>query len=194
MTWTTDFVPIENPTDAAFATFAAGPDITAAAKTFKSPHVRKVVAAIAYRCFCGGAAYAIDRCEAAGHLSPHRQESPKTTDIARLRELAGAPLAARRLRSYGSDDTPFPAVWRSVLQDGANAIEALLTELEATRAQVAGMRTLIEDFIAAEDAVNAEAASCEAQGRAWSSAPLVGRIFAVQALREALSPTPAEKA
>lgn len=49
------------------------------------------------------------------------------------------------------------------------------------------LRTLIAEFIEAEDAVNREAELYMKEGRAWSSAPVVRRLHAVEALRMALN-------
>lgn len=52
--------------------------------------------------------------------------------------------------------------------------------------EAAHLRALIAEFIEAEDATNREIELHEEEGRAWSSAPVVRRLHAVDALRAAL--------
>ncbi|MDF2757306.1 MAG: hypothetical protein K0S94_2901 [Nitrospira sp.] len=49
------------------------------------------------------------------------------------------------------------------------------------------LHRLIAEFIEAEDASNREMELHEEHGRAWSSAPVVRRLHAVEALRRAIN-------
>lgn len=48
------------------------------------------------------------------------------------------------------------------------------------------LRQAVIEFLAAEDAVDIEARESQAQGRAWSSAPVVRRLHALKRLRAAV--------
>jgi hypothetical protein len=65
---------------------------------------------------------------------------------------------------------------------GEALLKEAVAELDADRSR---LRAAIIEFLAAEDAVEKEAARAEANG-GWSSAPVVRRIYAVKALRAAL--------
>ena len=98
-----------------------------------------------------------------------------TTDIARLRELA----ETLRREADASEELHPQDSEIAVMREAADAIPALFAELETTRAQVAGMRTALEGMLAIRNGDIAEAAE---------------RVRIEKEARQALSPTPAEKA
>ena len=77
-------------------------------------------------------------------------------------------------------ETPFTV---TVQRNNGQTPHQLRRKAEAERDD---LRALVAEFIGAEDATNREAELHEEEGRAWSSAPVVRRLHAVDALRAAL--------